>query len=222
MGRHLVAVVILHTTCAQTMNVYYCRFSYCRATWEACSGNLENKITGTIPAFALGPRKTKKNLCRDSYYHHIKLYEFMIDLCTKFTCLSLVTTIISKAQENNCTTSMLLFYIQKLPNFYFSFRRSINIAASQSVAKGPPVVPQLHAYALQKRHMRCVVIHPTACWYWPHYPGCTSKLACLFKIALQQVTRWWLYEGVSKIFWTDTVKIIKTHHEAYRPPSPSK
>jgi hypothetical protein len=31
---------------------------------ETCSGNLENKITGTIPAFALGPRKTKKNLCR--------------------------------------------------------------------------------------------------------------------------------------------------------------
>jgi len=27
-------------------------------TWEACSGNLEWK-TGTIPAFALGPKKTK-------------------------------------------------------------------------------------------------------------------------------------------------------------------
>jgi ribosomal protein L25 (general stress protein Ctc) len=26
---------------------------------------LEKKITGTIPAFALGPGKTKKNLCRD-------------------------------------------------------------------------------------------------------------------------------------------------------------
>src|SRR5215475_1022005 len=34
------------------------------ATREACSGNLEQK-TGTIPASALGPRKTKKSLCRD-------------------------------------------------------------------------------------------------------------------------------------------------------------
>jgi hypothetical protein len=46
------------------MKVDYSRFSSGRATWEACSGNLEKKITGTIPAFALGPRKTKKNLCR--------------------------------------------------------------------------------------------------------------------------------------------------------------
>jgi hypothetical protein len=43
------------------MKVDYSRFSYGMATWEACSGNLEKK-TGTIPAFALGPRKTKKNL----------------------------------------------------------------------------------------------------------------------------------------------------------------
>jgi hypothetical protein len=47
------------------MNIYYSRFSLWRATWEACSGNLEKQITGTIPAFALGPRKTKRNLCRD-------------------------------------------------------------------------------------------------------------------------------------------------------------
>jgi hypothetical protein len=42
------------------MKVYYSRVSLWRVTWEACSGNLEKKITGTIPAFALGPRKTKK------------------------------------------------------------------------------------------------------------------------------------------------------------------
>jgi hypothetical protein len=54
MGRHPVAVVILHITYARTMKVDCSRSSYGRATWEACSGNLENKITGTTPAFALG------------------------------------------------------------------------------------------------------------------------------------------------------------------------
>jgi hypothetical protein len=65
MGRHPVAGVILHITYAPTIKVHYSRLSQGRATWEACSGNLEKKITGTIQAFALGPRKTKKNLCRD-------------------------------------------------------------------------------------------------------------------------------------------------------------
>jgi hypothetical protein len=65
MGRHPVAVVILHITYARTMTVDYSRFSNGRATWEACSDNLEKKITGTIPVFALVPRKTKKNLWRD-------------------------------------------------------------------------------------------------------------------------------------------------------------
>jgi hypothetical protein len=60
MGRHPVAVVILHITYARTMKVDYCRFKLRRATWEACSGNLEKKITGTTPAFTLRPRKTKK------------------------------------------------------------------------------------------------------------------------------------------------------------------
>ena len=36
-----------------------------RATCEACNGNLE--VSGTIPAFALVHRKTKKNLCRDGW-----------------------------------------------------------------------------------------------------------------------------------------------------------
>jgi hypothetical protein len=60
---------------------------------------------------------------------------------------------------------MLLLYVENeitLPKFSFSFQRSINIAASQSVAQGPPVVPQIHAYALQKRNMRYVVIQPAA------------------------------------------------------------
>jgi hypothetical protein len=43
MGRHPVAVVNLHPTYARTMKVDYSRFSLGRATWEACSGNLERK-----------------------------------------------------------------------------------------------------------------------------------------------------------------------------------
>jgi hypothetical protein len=61
MGRHPVAVVISYITYARTMKVDYCRFSWeglheknAVATWK--------EKTGTIPAFALGPRKTKKNL----------------------------------------------------------------------------------------------------------------------------------------------------------------
>jgi hypothetical protein len=64
MGRHPVAVVILHITYARTMTVDYSRFSWgglhgkhVMATWK--------RKTGTIPAFSLGPRKTKKNLCQD-------------------------------------------------------------------------------------------------------------------------------------------------------------
>jgi hypothetical protein len=64
MGRHPVAVVILHITYARTMRVDYSRFSWgglhgmhVVATWK--------RKTGIIPAFALGPRKTKKILCRD-------------------------------------------------------------------------------------------------------------------------------------------------------------
>jgi hypothetical protein len=75
MGRHPVAVVILHITYARTMKVDYFRFSYERATWEACSGNLEKK-TGTIRAFALGPRETKKNLCRDGWSQDLPVTDF--------------------------------------------------------------------------------------------------------------------------------------------------
>jgi hypothetical protein len=63
MGRHPVVVVNLHITYARTIKVNYSRFSWgglhgkhVAATW--------NRKTGTIPAFSLGPRKTKKSLCR--------------------------------------------------------------------------------------------------------------------------------------------------------------
>jgi hypothetical protein len=64
MGRYPVAVVISHITYARTMKVDYSRFSlgglhgkHVVATWKG--------KTGTIPAFAIGPSKTKKILCRD-------------------------------------------------------------------------------------------------------------------------------------------------------------
>jgi hypothetical protein len=63
MVRHPVAVVNLHITYARTMKVDYSRFSlgwlhgkHVVVTWKG--------KTGTITAFALGPRKTKKNLSR--------------------------------------------------------------------------------------------------------------------------------------------------------------
>ena len=46
------------------MKVDYLGVQVGRATCEACSGNLD--VSGTIPAFALVPRETKKNLCRES------------------------------------------------------------------------------------------------------------------------------------------------------------
>ena len=45
------------------MKVDYLRVQVGRATCEACSGNLA--VSGTIPAFALGPSETKKNLYQD-------------------------------------------------------------------------------------------------------------------------------------------------------------
>ena len=56
MGRHPVAVSfnILHMYGLFALELVVGEV----ATREACSGNLECK-TGTIPAFALGPRKTK-------------------------------------------------------------------------------------------------------------------------------------------------------------------
>ena len=56
MGRHPVAVSfnILHMYELFALDLVVGE----GATREACSGNLECKM-GTIPAFALGPRKTK-------------------------------------------------------------------------------------------------------------------------------------------------------------------
>jgi hypothetical protein len=59
MGRHSVAVVVSHITYARTMKVDYCRFS-----WGGLHGKhvvaTGKKKTGTIPAFALGPRKSNE------------------------------------------------------------------------------------------------------------------------------------------------------------------
>jgi hypothetical protein len=76
MGGHPVAVVILLITYARAMKIGYSRFSCGRATSEGCSGNLDKKITGTIPAFALGPRNTKKNLCRDGRSQDLPVTDF--------------------------------------------------------------------------------------------------------------------------------------------------
>jgi hypothetical protein len=73
MGRHPVAVVNLHITYARTMKVDYSRFSWGglhgkHGTWK--------RKTGTIPAFALGPRKIKKNQCRDGRCQDLPVTDF--------------------------------------------------------------------------------------------------------------------------------------------------
>ena len=45
------------------MKVDYLTVQVWRATCEACSGNLA--VSGTVPAFAVVRRETKRNLCRD-------------------------------------------------------------------------------------------------------------------------------------------------------------
>jgi hypothetical protein len=64
MGRHPVAVVISHITYSRTMKVDYSRFSWGGLRGKRVVATCKGK-TETIPAFALGPRKTKKSLCRD-------------------------------------------------------------------------------------------------------------------------------------------------------------
>jgi hypothetical protein len=64
MGRHPVAVVILLITYARTMKVDYSGFSWAELHGKHVVATWKGK-TGTIPALALGPRKTKKSLCRD-------------------------------------------------------------------------------------------------------------------------------------------------------------
>jgi hypothetical protein len=79
MGRHSVAVVISHITYARTMKADYSRFSWgglhgkhVVATWKV--------KTGTIPAFALGLRETKKNMCQDGRSQDLPatLYSFTV------------------------------------------------------------------------------------------------------------------------------------------------
>jgi hypothetical protein len=64
MGRHPVAVVISHITYAWTIKVDYSRFSLggLHGKHVVATGKGE---TGTIPAFAVGPRNTKQTLCRN-------------------------------------------------------------------------------------------------------------------------------------------------------------
>jgi hypothetical protein len=62
MGRHPVAEVILHITYVWTIKVDYSRFSWGELHGKHVVATWKRKM-GTIPAFALGPRKTKKNLC---------------------------------------------------------------------------------------------------------------------------------------------------------------
>ena len=56
------------------MKVDYLRVQVGRATCEACSGNLE--LSETIPAFALGPRETKKNLRQDGRSQYLPDTDF--------------------------------------------------------------------------------------------------------------------------------------------------
>jgi hypothetical protein len=64
MGTHPVTVVISHITYARNMKVDYPRFSWGGLHGKHVVATWKGK-TLTIPAFALGPRKSKKILCRD-------------------------------------------------------------------------------------------------------------------------------------------------------------
>jgi hypothetical protein len=59
MGRHPVAVVILHITYAQTMRVDYSRFSWGGLHGKHVVATWKGK-TATIPAYAVGPRKKQE------------------------------------------------------------------------------------------------------------------------------------------------------------------
>jgi hypothetical protein len=55
-----VAVVISHVTYARTMKVDYPRFSWGELHGKHVVASWKGKM-GTVPAFALGPMKTKRN-----------------------------------------------------------------------------------------------------------------------------------------------------------------
>jgi hypothetical protein len=75
MGRHAVAVVSLHITYARTMKVDYSRFNWGGLHGKHVVATWKGK-TGTIPAFALGPRKTKKTLCRNGRSQNLPVTDF--------------------------------------------------------------------------------------------------------------------------------------------------
>jgi hypothetical protein len=75
MGRHPVAVVNLHITYAWTTKVDYSRFSWGGLHEKHVVATGKGK-TGTIPVFALGSRKTKKNLCRDGRSQDLPVTDF--------------------------------------------------------------------------------------------------------------------------------------------------
>jgi hypothetical protein len=75
MDRHPVAVVISHVTYARNIKVDYSRFSWGGLHGKHVVTTWKGK-TGTIPEFVLGPRKTKKNLCRDGRSQDLPVTDF--------------------------------------------------------------------------------------------------------------------------------------------------
>jgi hypothetical protein len=75
MGRHPVALANLYITYAWTMKVDYSRFSWGGLHGKHVVETWKGK-TGTVSAFALGPRKTKKNLCRDFRLQDLAVTDF--------------------------------------------------------------------------------------------------------------------------------------------------
>jgi hypothetical protein len=72
---HSVAVVISHIIYARTMKVDYSRFSWGGLHGKQVVATGKGK-TGTIPAFALGHRKTKKSLCQDGWSQDLMVADF--------------------------------------------------------------------------------------------------------------------------------------------------
>jgi hypothetical protein len=70
-----VAVVNLHIRYTRIMKVDYSRFSWGGLHGKHVVATWKGK-TGTNPTFALGPRKTKKNLCRDGRSQDLPVTDF--------------------------------------------------------------------------------------------------------------------------------------------------
>jgi hypothetical protein len=74
-GRQPVAVVNLHITYVRTMKVNYSRFSWGGLCGKHVVATWKGKA-GTILAFALGPRKPNKNLCRNGRSQDFPVTDF--------------------------------------------------------------------------------------------------------------------------------------------------